>query len=511
MLGTDTCGLRRVVMRVTVVVAALFGIATSLGCAQSADLKPPAEWGEPVDGLRCALTCEETTVPMGARLRFVLHLGFDPEGVDPNVGLLNRGPNAWRPTFSFTDVKTGKVFVRSPHDGGLPRGVDPEDIVRLRNGRLSPESIFIRLLSTEGKQVPAGIYRVAVGYENSARPEVEVYVELDGLVGTRPHKGPLKFWKGKLTSAPIIFEVTEAEAEELELKVNSSLVVKAEGNRLGWTWGTENPTKIKVKRRPGYVVGTRYSRHIFLDGVEIEKGGGGLGSGSLRNASGMSYLPLRISERLKAGQKLTLRVDLEVLETSVPVGHMWRPEAGDCKVLWKGSIEGTYVKPAEWGKAVDGLRTRVVVEQNEPWTIPDIERMPEGGHGMPPRVLLRLQLRNDTDEVVIYMPPLLWEPNALLVTHADGKPIACENLGGLSALVQPVRIGPGKTQTVAETSLAGRYDVSRPGRYKVQFPETKSDAPKTAVTRDILPASNVFEFEIRPEPVGDKPAQPRRR
>ena len=44
--------------------------------------------------------------------------------------------------------------------------------------------------------------------------------------------------------------------------------------------------------------------------------------------------------RLAAGERLSLRGDIVIFETSEPPGHLWTPESGDYRILWQGRIEG---------------------------------------------------------------------------------------------------------------------------------------------------------------------------
>jgi len=75
-----------------------------------------------------------------------------------------------------------------------------------------------------------------------------------------------------------------------------------------------------------------------VDGRDLGEKASGLGGGAWRDGQGMSTLQGIARE---PGQRVTLRADIEIFETSIPPEHMWMPQAGDCKTLWKGSIEGT--------------------------------------------------------------------------------------------------------------------------------------------------------------------------
>jgi beta-lactamase regulating signal transducer with metallopeptidase domain/multidrug resistance efflux pump len=320
------------------------------------------EWGQAVNGLQCALIApdervigeyrilgEKGEMPMGSKVPFDLHLRFDPKAADAKTNLLNRSQGAWKAKLTFTEVTTGKVFERLPFDVGMERGADTGDIQVLPGVDLAPERLDMNLLSEKGEQVPPGVYRVVATYENTAEPEVEVYVAADGLVRTRPYRGPWTFWKGTITSTPIILKVTPAEPETVDLEVNSGLAVETVEGRLFWRWSEVHPWPVRVTRRPGYQIGKRYTLHFVLSGEKIDETRSGLGTGTFRGGEApgsRSALPEAASRRALAGEPLSLIAEVEVFETAVPVQHSWNPEAGDFRVLWKGTAEGAYSSPA---------------------------------------------------------------------------------------------------------------------------------------------------------------------
>jgi len=316
-----------------------------------ADQQPQGlPWGTPVDGLQARLAVPQTAVPLGSKVDFQLHLRFDPKDVDPKIALLNRGEPAWNAELVFRDTKGDKEFRRRPFDVGMPPIHGPEHIAALRRRSFSPERLKAHLLSDEGEQIPPSTYAVTVVYRNTAKPELEYWTDKDGLQRSRPHRGPQKFWKGTITTVPITLTVTPAEPEEVELKLNSALKIvrRKDGRRdtIGWTWAQEAPKTVTVKRRPGYVIGQRYMLHVFLDGEKFgEPRGPGMANHTWHDGGGMSFLTREIVERVLAGASLKLRADVEVFETSVPTRHMWSPEAGDFKTLWRGSVEGELKLP----------------------------------------------------------------------------------------------------------------------------------------------------------------------
>lgn len=298
------------------------------------------EFGEAVNGLSLGLAPQSIAVPMGARLRCGLRLRFDADSARAKTRLLNCGDSARSMRFFFKHLDSGKTYERRPFDVGLPPGLRPADIVRLDEAPIPAEDVVVHLLSQQGQQIPPGKYALTANYANNANPRVEVFVAPDGSVRQQPYEGPLGFWTGKLASAPVALTILPAEAKTVDIKANSHLIVRRTPDGIGWKWGRQMPIELRVKRRPGYTVGARYDLHVFLDGKEVESGGGGLG-GPWHGGDGESFLSPKIQQRVAAGARLTLRADVTIFETSVPVQHLWAPESGAFKVLWKGPVAGS--------------------------------------------------------------------------------------------------------------------------------------------------------------------------
>lgn len=301
------------------------------------------QFGKSVNGMRFGLTTDSFEVPMGAALNLGLALRFNTMTADKKTRLLNCGDAARSVRFIFKHVETGKSYERRPLDVGLPPALGPADIVNLDKEPVPAKKVLVPLLRRDGQQIPPGRYEVSAIYVNNANPRVEIVVTPNGSIRHEPHQGPLEFWTGKLVSAPIKLTVLPAKTKLIDIKTNSHLVVRNTAEGIGWKWGRQMPIRLRVRQRPGYIVGARYDLHVFLDGKEVEFGGGGLG-GLWHNGDGESFLPPRIGRSVAKGAKLTLRADVTIFETSVPVQHLWHPEDGDFKVLRKESVEGTLTK-----------------------------------------------------------------------------------------------------------------------------------------------------------------------
>ena len=299
-----------------------------------------------MDGLQARLAVPQTEVPLGSRVDFQLHFGFDPKDVDAKLNLLNYGDAAWEAELVFRDTKSDNVFRRRPFDIGMLRVTWPKDVAELRRGSLRPQGLRIHLLNDAGEQIPPGTYRVTALYKNTAQPELEFWTDEDGNLGSRPYAGPWTFWKGTVTSAPITLTITPAESEEIELTINSALVITRgkDGDRdtIGWTWSQDEPKTVKAKHRPGYVIGKRYVLHVFLDGRDIGQVASGLGGGAWDGGEGMSFLEPQIVKRVLAGASLDYRPTSRCSRPPCPAGIF------GCRKLATSTSSGKVASRASW-------------------------------------------------------------------------------------------------------------------------------------------------------------------
>ncbi len=302
------------------------------------------DWSNTVQGLRCRLSARQANVPLGAKLMLDLGFRFDPRGTDPKLNVLSCFKTWRRVKLRLTDLETGRVHTRSPDDPtmGMLLIPFPRDYVLMRDGPIPRQRLSLSLLARDGQQFPPGRYSVAALYHNDGEPRLQFPPTDDGSLISEPYKGPWAFWKGILLAPPVIIQVNDVGPGLVELKTNSALVVKDTENGIGYTWSEAAPLVLRVRRRPGYVLGRRHTLHVLVNGRDLGEKASGLGSGCWRDAKGMSYLHGIARE---PGQRVTLRADVEIFETSIPPEHMWMPQAGDYKVLWKGTIEGTLAPP----------------------------------------------------------------------------------------------------------------------------------------------------------------------
>ncbi len=293
-------------------------------------------WGTPGAGLACGLAAEHDSVMQGDRLQLQLGLRFDPDTAPPSLGMLN--DYSREVGFTFTNKRTGESIARAPTvfvGIGLPMA-GHNDFVPLHERPVIVRSIPVSLLTPEGEQLPEGTYSVVAWYQNEGTPQI---LEPDCWFPTE-YKGPWTFWKGKLSSAPILMCVQRADSIVQNFRVNSGYVVQKSDGRTCWGLSPQNPLHVRVATRPGYYIG-RKTTGSFAIGNEHRRPAGGQESSAVWEPGGgcMCRLTPEEEARLAAGERLTMHGESTIFETSNPPGHMWRPEAGDYRVLWRGSFD----------------------------------------------------------------------------------------------------------------------------------------------------------------------------
>lgn len=312
-------------------------IVSAIAAAAEEPPKPDVKWGEPLDGLRCRIEPEKAELWEGAEYAFTLHLEFTRHDANTNVKFVDRYLDTQHVTVTFKNKDTGRVFERVPDDPhyGAPPDVVKEDITHVRT-LFAPLPTFVGLVSPQGKHVPPGDYTVTVSYINDGQSEeVTLY-----KAGDEVYEGPWRFWEGRITSAPIDVKVKRIAVPEKSIKINSALEVRLMLNAVGWRWSDDRPKTVRVKPRRGCVIGKRYWVHVFLDGEEVRYGGHGLASSPWQEAGDAQKLTDLMNRRIRNGEKLKFRVDIEIFETSIPAKAPWKPKSGDYRALWKGRIEG---------------------------------------------------------------------------------------------------------------------------------------------------------------------------
>jgi WD40 repeat protein len=198
--------------------------------------------------------------------------------------------------------------------------------------------------------------------------------------------------------------------------------------------------------------------------------------------------------------------------------------------VWRldGNVEAAAVKqpidadewPGPWGQALNGLQTRLILKPVKPGPGPPQGRSIAGDWVpyVPPEItspgtrqipvsegvwwILCLQVRNETSKKLTFQWPNLAREGAIVVTHEDGRTVTFHPIAGDSQAIAAVWVGPSGDITTAGEMLLGRnYDMSRPGKYRFQFPQAEAASTlRDQVTNPTLPASNVLEFDSRQIP-----------
>ncbi len=307
----------------------LIAAAIALGFFVTTDSPPVTQH----DGLTATLKADPATVPMGDAVQFNVTLAFDTTIAASHTRILNRFSS--RCEFLFVNKKTAESFARSPYSVGMLAMEQPGNLVHLKHGdRIPLEYLTVHLLSERGEQMSAGEYSVTAIYGNDGGRNIEAYLDSTREYRSRVYEGPLTLWTGKIESQPCALTILPASVAIEEVEVPKTLVIDNTQvpGQIGWTY--KATSKIRVKKRPGFALGNRWHLETRVDGTTISEYPRSLG-GTAGNP-GTSFLPPDVSARIRAAKDAELILHLEVFETSVQPRHMWMPEQGDFKILWRG-------------------------------------------------------------------------------------------------------------------------------------------------------------------------------
>jgi hypothetical protein len=283
------------------------------------------------DGLTATLQASPATLSMGDAVKFHVTLAFDTTIAASDTRMLNQFSG--RCEFQFLNKKTGKSYGRAPYSTGMPAMERPGNLAHLKHrDRLALEDLTVHLLSERGEQIPAGEYSVTAIYENDGGGKIEAYLDSTSQYRRRVYDGRWTLWTGKIESQPCAVTILPASEGMVEVAVPKTLVVdstRAPG-QIGWTY--KETSQVRVNKRPGFALGNRWHLETRVDGATISEYPRGDGL----DPSGMSFLPPDVSAQVHAGKDAELILHMEVFETSVQPQHMWMPEQGDFKILWRG-------------------------------------------------------------------------------------------------------------------------------------------------------------------------------
>lgn len=157
--------------------------------------------------------------------------------------------------------------------------------------------------------------------------------------------------------------------------------------------------------------------------------------------------------------------------------------------------------PGPWGSAIDGLRTRLILMPVKPGQ-KALEGRPVDPRCMPMSEgvwwKVCLQVRNETNKKLTVVWPEIRRPGGIVITRDDDEAIAYHALPGDNLVTRqiPIPVLPGDVSTMNSILLGRNHDLSQPGKYRIQFPQTRAEQPiPETITNPTLPASNMLEFE----------------
>lgn len=280
-------------------------------------------------GITASVTVSEHELPMGARVELQVGLRFVPSASDTTALRLHHDWDRWR--FVFTGVDNAAQYIRDPYDVGMPFLAEPDNWVSLGAEReiAFPLAPVIYLVSPLGEQIPPGEYDLRAIYSNDAPGD-----------DARPQTEDPGWWSGEVASKPVRVTIVPAEAREVVVQVPSTLVVERRGEQISCGWDVEDRS-VAIWNRPGYAMGKRYQVTAYLDHEKTNyQARRTLGIG--RRGAHRLMLPPDLSARAFTGEALEIVVTLELFESSVQPQHLWNPEYGDCKVLWRVELRSTY-------------------------------------------------------------------------------------------------------------------------------------------------------------------------
>jgi hypothetical protein len=316
-------------------------------------------WGEPVNGLSLMAATDVDTVQVGAALKFEIFFRFGPLDSDGRVEVLNTsdGEESWLLFFVQRDgigSIGSRVHARRPYRTGMPAFGSAEDHVDLRWETPRSRGELFFLLSEEGQSIPAGDYVVHLVYRNTGEGVRTFRNDDDGCPSGEPYP-PGVFWSGSVGTPlfPLYVAARVADTTRCELPTGVRLVELPQG-QLAWGWDADSFEPAEIVSRPGYHVGYRVETRTALEAEPVygsdpatdstlvarraaffEYRTGVLGGLPPLRGGGMAALtwPSLTREILREGERLRIQFDVTIFETSVPGGHLWRPEGGDYRAL----------------------------------------------------------------------------------------------------------------------------------------------------------------------------------
>jgi WD40 repeat protein len=279
-----------------------------------------------------------------------------------------------------------------------------------------------------------------------------------------------------------------------------------------WDYDTGHPRQVRIPRslRPTPRLGlqfgggmTRISPDLRTAATQTEQGD--VGIWDIASCKVLGILPARHRKDVGGGgvDSIMFSANGDLLATTNRTGHVeiWRLRGTRQPVPGVQPIDADGV-PGPWGPIVNGIRTRLIMEPVKPDAQlakkrhVDATRMPVSEDVW---WEVKLQVQNTTDHKLWIVRAELRGEGGLRVTTVGGTPVPYQFVAGESKVARnlPSTItAPGDIQGMGSLLLGRNHDLSRPGKYRIQFPRTETPPPLPIdTTNPILPESNVLEFE----------------
>ena len=292
-------------------------------------LRDPATftWGPEVDGVACGLVTEAYKASMGDLVMFHLGMKSDSTRVDPEAHLYRYLAHD-NISISFESRDTGTVFRRvlDMRRAGPQYIPYAEDFVLLRSHPMLLWSVPVRLLHESGEQIPPGTYKITATYE-------ERHAERTSL----PPSGPWKMHQGPLVSAPVTLHVYPAEPESVEIRTNSAIELTS-GDCCHWIGSRENPTVLRVMRRPGFSFHASAETWAAVRGAPFKRLMSGGGSSTWVDGA-VPCLGKEVCDALATGDSVKVRVDVAIYEIADPHPRFLSSARSDSRAVWRGTLE----------------------------------------------------------------------------------------------------------------------------------------------------------------------------
>lgn len=296
-------------------------------------------WGADGQGVTCGLAAGKQTVSMGDRMVFYFGLKSDSLRVDPDLHTYRYSPPDGDVHFTFRNTQTQTLYERVvdiPHVGP-PYSPKDVDFFALRNHPILLWELPVRLLHQSGEQVPPGAYEVTATYEPKH----------DEQPSSPRIRGPLKLYRGRLVSAPVMVRIQHADPESVEIYTNSAIDLHNQDGFCSWTGRQDNPTILRVIQRPGFSFTVLAVTAVAVGGAEFKHvSGGGYGARwtghrlvtSTWEEGFQRTLGPDACRAMATGESLQVRVDVTISETADLYGHR-SPTRGDTRIVWQTRLE----------------------------------------------------------------------------------------------------------------------------------------------------------------------------